>query len=136
MKMRELTLSQREALDKLNSINIELESNQAQSLSNVCWGYLNHKFDESLLSEPKAEIKKKLKYINEIAPRIITSRCDDIFDYTNNGVHIKSPVIKNQVADVIVKPEASVKEVETEVKIEKKSTPKTKKEKVVMNTLF
>lgn len=78
MKMCELTLSQREALDKLNAINIELESNQAQSLSNVCWGYLNHKFDESLLSEPKTEIKKKLKQINEIAPRIITSGCDDI----------------------------------------------------------
>lgn len=94
MKMRELTLSQREALDKLNAINIELESNQAQSLSNVCWGYLNHKFDESLLSEPKSEIKKKLKQINEIAPRIVTSGCDDIFDYAKNGVHIKSPVIK------------------------------------------
>lgn len=153
MKMNELTMSERTTLDKLNAINLEIESNEAQSLSNVCWGYLHHKFDESLLSEPKSEIKKKLKHINEIAPKIITSGCPDIFDYREGKIFIKPnvdktkidvkvekkpPVIKKQVAkiDVVVKPEVSVKEIEAEIKLEKKSTPKTKKEKVVMNTLF
>lgn len=135
MKMNELTLSERITLDKLNAINLEIESDEAQSLSNVCWGYLNHKFDESLLSEPKAEIKKKLKHINEIAPRIITSGCADIFDYREGKIFIK-PSVKVAKIDVVMKKEKSVKEIKTEIKLEKKLAPKTKKEKVVMNTLF
>lgn len=72
MRLCELTMSERESLDKINSINLELEKSQVQSLANVVWAYLHEKIDKSLFTSSKTEIKKKLKEINKIAPKITT----------------------------------------------------------------
>lgn len=68
-------MSERESLDKINSINLELEKSQVQSLANVVWAYLHEKIDKSLFASSKTEIKKKLKEINKIAPKITTYDC-------------------------------------------------------------
>lgn len=68
-------MSERESLDKINSINLELEKSQVQSLANVVWAYLHEKIDKSLFTSSKTEIKKKLKEINKIAPKITTYDC-------------------------------------------------------------
>ena len=39
MRLCELTMSERESLDKINSINLELEKSQVQSLANVVWAH-------------------------------------------------------------------------------------------------
>ena len=70
MRMNELTLSERDMLDKLNAINKKLEKNETQSLWNVCWGYLHGKFKDNILNEDDKTIKKILKEINEQAPKI------------------------------------------------------------------
>ena len=75
MRLCELTMSERELLDKINSINLELEKSQVQSLANVVWAYLHEKIDKSLFTSSKTEIKKKLKEINKIAPKITTYDC-------------------------------------------------------------
>lgn len=75
MRLCELTISERESLDKINSINLELEKSQVQSLANVVWAYLHEKIDKSLFTSSKTEIKKKLKEINKIAPKITTYDC-------------------------------------------------------------
>jgi hypothetical protein len=75
MRLCELTMSERESLDKINSINLELEKSQVQSLANVVWAYLHEKIDKSLFTSSKTEIKKKLKEINKIAPKITTYDC-------------------------------------------------------------
>lgn len=68
-------MSERESLDKINSINLELEKSQVQSLANIVWAYLHEKIDKSLFTSSKTEIKKKLKEINKIAPKITTYDC-------------------------------------------------------------
>lgn len=68
-------MSERESLDKINTINLELEKSQVQSLANVVWAYLHEKIDKSLFTSSKTEIKKKLKEINKIAPKITTYDC-------------------------------------------------------------
>lgn len=75
MRLCELTMSERESLDKINSINLELEKSQVQSLANIVWAYLHEKIDKSLFTSSKTEIKKKLKEINKIAPKITTYDC-------------------------------------------------------------
>ncbi len=70
MKMCELSLSERDMLDKLNKINQKYEKNETQSLWNVCWGYLHNKFNSNILNETDSEIEKILKLVNEQAPRI------------------------------------------------------------------
>lgn len=75
MRLCELTMSERESLDKINTINLELEKSQVQSLANVVWAYLHEKIDKNLFASSKAEIKKKLKEINKIAPKITTYDC-------------------------------------------------------------
>ena len=70
MRMCELSLSERDMLDKLNEINKKYEKNETQSLWNVCWGYLNNKFNSNILNETDSEIKKILLLINEQAPKI------------------------------------------------------------------
>lgn len=75
MRLCELTMSERESLDKINTINLELEKSQVQSLANVVWAYLHEKIDKSLFTSSKTEIKKKLKEINKIAPKITTYDC-------------------------------------------------------------
>ena len=75
MRLCEVTMSERESLDKINSINLELEKSQVQSLANVVWAYLHEKIDKSLFTSSKTEIKKKLKEINKIAPKITTYDC-------------------------------------------------------------
>ena len=75
MRLCELTMSERESLDKINTINLELEKSQIQSLANVVWAYLHEKIDKSLFTSSKTEIKKKLKEINKIAPKITTYDC-------------------------------------------------------------
>lgn len=70
MRMCELSLSERDMLDKLNEINKKYEKNETQSLWNVCWGYLHDKFNSNILNETDSEIKKILLLINEQAPKI------------------------------------------------------------------
>lgn len=70
MRMCELSLSERDMLDKLNKINQKYEKNEAQSLWNVCWGYLHNKFNSNILNETDSEIKKILLLVNEQAPKI------------------------------------------------------------------
>ena len=70
MRMCELSLSERDMLDKLNEINKKYEKNEIQSLWNVCWGYLHNKFNSNILNETDSEIKKILLLINEQAPKI------------------------------------------------------------------
>lgn len=72
MRMCELSLSERDMLDKLNEINKKYEKNETQSLWNVCWGYLHNKFNSNILNETDSEIKKILLLINEQAPKIKT----------------------------------------------------------------
>jgi hypothetical protein len=70
MRMCELSLSERDMLDKLNEINKKYEKNETQSLWNVCWGYLHNKFNSNILNKTDSEIKKILLLINEQAPKI------------------------------------------------------------------
>ena len=70
MRMCELSLSDRDQLDKLNEINRKYEKNETQSLWNVCWGYLHNKFNSNILNETDSEIKKILLLVNEQAPKI------------------------------------------------------------------
>lgn len=70
MRMCELSLSERDMLDKLNEINKKYEKNEIQSLWNVCWGYLHNKFNSNILNETDSEIKKILLLVNEQAPKI------------------------------------------------------------------
>lgn len=70
MKMCELSLSERDMLDKLNDINKKYEKNETQSLWNVCWGYLHDKFNSNILNETDSEIEKILLLVNEQAPKI------------------------------------------------------------------
>ena len=70
MRMCELSLSERNILDKLNVINQKYEKNETQSLWNVCWGYLHNKFNSNILNETDSEIKKILLSVNEQAPKI------------------------------------------------------------------
>ena len=70
MRMCELSLSERNMLDKLNVINQKYEKDETQSLWNVCWGYLHNKFNSNVLNETDSEIEKILLSINEQAPKI------------------------------------------------------------------
>ena len=70
MRMCELTMQERDMLDKVNEINLKLVKNQTQSLWNVCWGYLNKKFDSNILNNPNKEIKDILAKVNSEAPHI------------------------------------------------------------------
>ena len=70
MRMCELSLSERDILDKLNKINQKYEKNEVQSLWNVCWGYLHNKFNSNILNETDSEIKNILKLVNEQAPKV------------------------------------------------------------------
>ena len=70
MRMCELSLSERDMLDKLNEINKKYEKNETQSLWNVCWGYLHNKFNSNILNETDSEIKKILLLVNEQALKI------------------------------------------------------------------
>lgn len=70
MRMCELSLSERDMLDKLNKINQKYEKNETQSLWNVCWGYLHNKFNSNILNKTDSEIKKILLLVNEQAPKI------------------------------------------------------------------
>ena len=68
--MYELTMQERDMLDELNEINLKLVKNESQSLWNVCWGYLQKKFDDKTLNKSDKEIKDILKSVNEQAPKI------------------------------------------------------------------
>ena len=68
--MCELTMQERDMLDEVNKINLKLVKNETQSLWNVCWGYLNNKFKDTILNNDTNEIKKILKTVNEQAPKI------------------------------------------------------------------
>lgn len=70
MRMCELSLSERDMLDKLNNINRKYEKDETQSLWNVCWGYIHNKFSSNILNETDEEIKNILKLVNEHSPRI------------------------------------------------------------------
>ena len=69
--MNELTESERAMLDKLNVINFPLVKDYDQSLWNVCWGYLNGKFNDNLILDSEEKIIEVLKSVNEQAPKII-----------------------------------------------------------------
>lgn len=65
MRMNELTDSEREFLDEVNNYNKKFCKDHQQSLANVCYGYLNKKFNSDLLCLPEDEIEKILKECNE-----------------------------------------------------------------------
>ena len=71
MRMNELTESERAMLDKLNVINFPLVKDYDQSLWNVCWGYLNGKFNDNLILDSEEKIIEVLKSVNEQSPKII-----------------------------------------------------------------
>ena len=70
MRMNELTENERDILDKLSTINLKLIKDEVQSLWNVCWGYLNNKFNSSLIQESEDTIIETLKELNAIAPMV------------------------------------------------------------------
>lgn len=63
-RMNELTIEERDCLDKLNKINQKFEKDKQKSLWNVCKGYLNKKFSLNILNESQSEIDKILKELN------------------------------------------------------------------------
>lgn len=72
--MNELNENEREVLDSLNEFNLKNcgIKNDSQSLWNICWGYLNNKFNIHLIDEPNASIIEVLRKLNKEAPKITT----------------------------------------------------------------
>ena len=118
--MNELTESERAMLDKLNVINFPLVKDYDQSLWNVCWGYLNGKFNDNLILDSESKIIEVLKSVNEKAPKII--RYDD-------AVESSKPIVPLIPEDGILKQ----KEDRAHRANQKKETVKIK---MTMNTLF
>ena len=72
MRMNELTENERDILDKLNAINLKYVKDETQSLWNVCWGYLNNKFNSSILQESDEVIRETLQLVNSLAPKVVS----------------------------------------------------------------
>ena len=64
MRMNELTLSEREFLDKVQKLSLTYNKDEDKSLWNVCNAYLTGKIKDDFLSLPDKEIEKILKEIN------------------------------------------------------------------------
>lgn len=65
VRMNELTIQERDALDELNRINQKFEKDKEKSLWNVCEAYLQGKFSLNILNLDQKEIEAILKEINE-----------------------------------------------------------------------
>lgn len=66
MHMSELTVQEREFLDKVNAANRKFCKDEQKSLWNVCKGYLNRIFTDDLLDLPEIESKPIFLKINGI----------------------------------------------------------------------
>lgn len=64
MRMNELSLDERDLIDKLNKINKRIVDDDNISLWNVAKAYLNNRIPRDILDLPKNEILKILKEIN------------------------------------------------------------------------
>ena len=63
-RMNELTIEERDCLDKLNKINQKFEKDKQKSLWNVCKAYLNDKFNLNIINLDRREIEGILKEVN------------------------------------------------------------------------
>lgn len=68
MHMSELTVQERDFLDKVNKVNRKFCKDEQKSLWNVCKGYLNKIFTDNLLDLPEAESKPIFLKINGLEP--------------------------------------------------------------------
>ncbi len=64
MRMNELSLDERDLIDKLNKINKRIVGDDNISLWNVAKAYLNNRIPRNILDLHKNEILKILKGIN------------------------------------------------------------------------
>lgn len=109
--MNELTESERAMLDKLNVINFPLVKDYDQSLWNVCWGYLNGKFNDNLILDSEEKIIEVLKSVNGQAPKIIRYEigkpavpADEISEQKENRAHRINQKSKTAKAKVSMNP--------------------------------
>ena len=65
MRMNELTLDERDLIDKLNKINKRIVGDDNISLWNVAKAYLNNRIPRDILDRTKDEIIAVLKEINK-----------------------------------------------------------------------
>lgn len=68
MHMSELTVQERDFLDKVNKVNRKFCKDEQKSLWNVCKGYLNKVFTDNLLDLPETESKPIFLKINGLEP--------------------------------------------------------------------
>ena len=65
MRMNELSLDERDLIDKLNKINKRIVGDDNISLWNVAKAYLNNRIPRHILDRTKDEIIAFLKEVNE-----------------------------------------------------------------------
>lgn len=65
MRMNELTLDERDLIDKLNKINKRIVGDDNISLWNVAKAYLNNRIPRDILDRSKEEIIAVLKEVNK-----------------------------------------------------------------------
>lgn len=65
MRMNELSLDERDLIDKLNKINKRIVDDDNVSLWNVAKAYLNNRIPRDILDRTKDEIIAVLKEINK-----------------------------------------------------------------------
>ena len=65
MRMNELTLDERDLIDKLNKINKRIVGKDNISLWNVAKAYLNNRIPRDILDRSKEEIIAVLKEVNK-----------------------------------------------------------------------
>ena len=65
MRMNELSLDERDLIDKLNKINKRIVGDDNISLRNVAKAYLNNKIPKDILDRTKDEIIAVLKDVNK-----------------------------------------------------------------------
>ena len=65
MRMNELSLDERDLIDKLNKINKRIVGDDNISLWNVAKAYLNNRIPRDILNRTKDEIIAVLKEINK-----------------------------------------------------------------------
>ena len=65
MRMNELSLDERDLIDKLNKINKRIVGDDNISLRNVAKAYLNNRIPKDILDRTKDEIIAVLKDVNK-----------------------------------------------------------------------
>lgn len=79
MRMNELSLSEREFLDKVNEVNLRYCKDPDISLWNVCKGYLTGKIKSDFLDLPKDEIEKVLAELNGELHKVPVKKTSELF---------------------------------------------------------